>query len=163
MRAKHAVSAMVLTLVPLACLNDAPSGLGTPTVRLSLVAQVEGEATDRTIQIRVFYRRMSQDEVRLSATPAQLRVPVGSTRTEAVVVSIGACLEDPKREEANRLGCRFSVELQLLAPDGTVISRDTKDTAAPVLPGETVRFPHFSLAGIRSRTAARSHSDHSPR
>jgi carboxypeptidase family protein/immune inhibitor InhA-like protein len=144
-------AACTLGVVSLACLNDSPTApLGADRgARLRIQAQIAGgQAVDRTLRIRVFYRRPTAgaavQEVDLPSAPTEIVVTSGTTQSQVVIVNLGPCFGDAQRVGAEA-GCRFSVELTLIDTDGEMLSRQAQDVTASS-PGATVTAT-FQLVG----------------
>ena len=135
-----------LSLTATTCLNDNPAGPGSAPLKLSIAAQISGQAENEwRVGIRVFYTRTTEAEVNLPVSPPEVFVERGVSTTRDVSVQIGSCLSDTERTNLERGGCTFIVELSLLDESGEVVTQDSKEVHAPAA-GQTVSAPPFNLA-----------------
>jgi len=108
-----------LSLTATTCLNDNPAGPGSAPLKLSIAAQISGQAENEwRVGIRVFYTRTTEAEVNLPVSPPEVFVERGVSTTRDVSVQIGSCLSDTERTNLERGGCTFIVELSLLDESG---------------------------------------------
>ncbi len=135
-----------LSMLATTCLNDTPSGPGSAALRLSIAAQISGQAANEwRVGIRVFYTRTTDEEVDLRVSPDEVFVERGTSTTREVSVQIGECLEDPLRNIPEQGGCTLFVELKLLDEFDEVLTQDLQQVHADAA-GQTLDAPAFNLA-----------------
>lgn len=137
----------------MACLNDAPTKVTSPTVRASLSASVASVVAGGTVRIRIGYRNGQQAFVALPSSPEQISVAAGTSTVLPVTVDIGPCLADGTRLAAEAPGCVLTVELTLTDGAGTVLDRQTRDARSPASPGQSVDFGSVTIGVVVSTIA----------
>jgi hypothetical protein len=139
-----------LAVAGLGCLDDSPTGPMSADggARLRIQAQIAGgQAVDRTLRIRIFYRRQAAgdaaQEIELSSSPAEIVVPSGTTHSQEVAVNLAPCFADAERV-GSEAGCRFGIELALIDTDGQMLSTEEQEVTA-LTPDATVEPPPIVL------------------
>jgi hypothetical protein len=137
------------SLATVACLNDTPLAPAPGAVRLSLAASIHdqaGQTDEYRVAIRVFYLRENQQAVTLPSSPAEVRVPAGTTTSRDISVQSGSCLADTFRTGGEEGGCLLIIELRLLDESGGVISSHAQELFVDAGSG-VVTPPPFVLTG----------------
>lgn len=125
----HRLVPLLLAFGFLACVNDLGHDPQGEPARLEIRAVLAGlgAATIYTVNVQVSYQVVGGATKPLEADPSSFTITgEGSSRRQAVGVTLTPCLNDPDRLDAESNGCRLSVTLTLTDDKGE-LAQATQD------------------------------------